>query len=394
MEAPPAPRRRRCPVPWVAALLASVASLSLLVAWTGGGRGGGSFGRRRLRRRRRRPADFRDPRSVVSKGAASDPSPPASSAARNAVDADSRRRCRIVYVMGVEGATHHGFVPVLEALARAQVDPETGRAYEVYSEPKALKAGLFGWFRMSTMKKWGFRIRPPPEVDDPAFVKKVIENSCPDDGKTRVLIEWASFPSGHEDDPRSYRVHRRHEWLDMIPEEIAASDSARRHPSNMTAFVEAYSPLATVKVVVLHRPFLETIASHMSWDGGPLVHSNVIRGFMLILRDFLDKHQIDPLDGSRLWNLVCVDRIMAKHYENQDDVPVARANVLANLANFLGWPNGDCPDCFLRWRESSKDPAKYLGPKNVEILTEHVKLLEGRWPPPGEEGVVEQQCRV
>lgn len=34
------------------------------------------------------------------------------------VDHNSRKNCQIIYIMGVEGATHHGFIPIIEALAK------------------------------------------------------------------------------------------------------------------------------------------------------------------------------------------------------------------------------------------------------------------------------------
>mmetsp|Transcript_26829 Transcript_26829/g.49332 ORF Transcript_26829/g.49332 Transcript_26829/m.49332 type:complete len:420 (+) Transcript_26829:96-1355(+) len=308
------------------------------------------------------------------------------------VDHESRKKCQIIYILGVEGATHHGFIPIIEALARNQVDPTTGLKFDVDTAPSALKAGLFGWFYKTKIRKWGFKTTP--KVDDPAFVQTVVRESCPDDGKKHVLIEWASFPSGPEDDRRAYRVKRQHEWMDMSPEEVANSDEALSHPTSMNAFYQAYSPFVDIKFVVLHRPFLETIASHRDWDGGPENHSNVIRGFMLMLRRFLDTHLYDLVTGSRLWSLVCVERIMAKNYDNDDEVAEARGHVISNLANFLGWPNGDCPHCFDDWRESTKDPLEVLGEKNVPILREHMKWLEGVWPPPGEEGVAEQQCGI
>jgi len=303
---------------------------------------------------------------------------------------NSRNYCQVVYILGVEGATHHGFIPIVEALANHQVDPESYLQYSVTSEPHALKAGLFGWFA-ARWRKWGFRVAP--EIDDPAFVQRVVKESCPDNGQKHVLIEWASFPSGHEDDPRSYRVHRQHEWLSMTPEEIADNNEAQQQPFNLTAFVRAYSPYVDIKFVVIHRPFLETIASHYAWDGGAEIHSNIIRGFILILGRFLDAQRLDLVTGGPLWTLVCVERIMAKHYENLEDVKVARLNFLSHLSSFLGWPVSECPRCFDKWRESKKDPLAVLGPKNAEMLIEHTKLLEGVWPP-SEEGVEEQQCGI
>ena len=93
----------------------------------------------------------------------------------------------------------------------------------------------------------------------------------------------------------------------------------------------------------MHRPFLKTIASHNEWNGGPEVHSNVIRGFMLMLRRIFDARPFDLINRKRLWTLLCIDRIMGKNYNNKKEVNVARQNVLANLANFLGWLVRDCP---------------------------------------------------
>lgn len=310
----------------------------------------------------------------------------------NPINHKSRNNCQIVYIMGVEGATHHGFIPIIENLASHQIDPITNLPYHVDSNPSALKAGLFGWFFFGRIKKWGFAVTP--DVDDPAFVQRVVQESCPDDGQKHVLIEWASFPSGQEDDKRPYRVHRQHEWLSMTPEEIANTDEALSHPTKLNEFYQGYSPWVDIKFIVLHRPFLETIASHQEWDGGPEVHSNIIRGFMLMLRRFLDMHVFDLVTGSRLWSLVCVERIMAKNYDTEEDVVEARGRVLDNLANFLGWPSGDCLHCFDDWRESTKNPVDVLGSENVEVLTEHMKWLEGVWPPPGDAGVAEQQCGI
>jgi hypothetical protein len=308
------------------------------------------------------------------------------------VDHESRRNCQIVYITGVEGATHHGFVPVIAALARNQVDPDTGLEYAVDVEPRALKAGLFGWNYKSKIRKWGFK--ETPDVDDPAFVQRVVQECCPNDGRKHVLIEWASFPSGHQDDRRSYRVRRSHEWLTMSPEEIANTDEALSHPTNMNAFYRSYSPYVDIKFVVLHRPFLETIASHRNWDGGPITHSNIIRGFMLMLRRFLDTHLFDLVNGRRLWSLVCVDRIMSKNYETENNAIVARQHILSYLASFLDWPEGECPHCFDNWIESAKDPLEVLGEENVMALVEHTPFLEGVWPPPGEVGIPEQQCGI
>ena len=59
---------------------------------------------------------------------------------------------------------------------------------------------------------------------------------------------------------------------------------------------------------------------------------------------------------------------------------------------FLGWPLSDCPNCFDVWTESSNDPLEGLEEEDLAMLVENMKYLEMAWPPPGEEGVDEQQC--
>jgi len=383
--------------PWrrvaIFVLLIFVSAGSLLV-YSLGAAAAARSDRRRLRRQGARAAGvarFRDPKSVTPKAAPRNAPEDPAGARFAPVDRAMRARCQIVYLLGVEGATHHGFMPVLEALARNQADAK-GQAYSVDASPMSLKAGLFGWFRKSKLQRWGFH--NTPEVDDPDLVRAVMSASCPDDGRRHVLMEWASFPSGQEDDPRSYRVKRQRDWLTMTPEEVAESNEALQQPTNISAFYEAYSPYADIKFIVLHRPYLETIASHKDWDGGPTVHSNIIRGFMLILRRFLDTHPYDLVSGARLWSLVCVRSIMERNYESKHDLIVARKHVLAYLSKFLDWPNGDCRHCFDKWRESKKDARAVLGEKNVPIMMEHMEHMRGIWPPPGEEGIKEQQCEI
>jgi hypothetical protein len=42
------------------------------------------------------------------------------------VDHQSHERCQIIYITSIKGATHHGFIPIIKALARNQVNPATG----------------------------------------------------------------------------------------------------------------------------------------------------------------------------------------------------------------------------------------------------------------------------
>jgi hypothetical protein len=298
---------------------------------------------------------------------------------------EQRKNCQIIYVLGVEGATHHGFAPILEYLANNQRD-EAGAPYDVVMSSRALKFGLFGWYKAHG-NRLGFSETPP--IDDPELVRRVIADICPPDGRKHVIVEDNSFPCGQEDDRRSYRVHRQHDWLTMTPEEIANSETGKNQPTDLYRFYKAYKPYAEVKFLVLHRPYLETIASHVGWDTGPVVHSNIIRGFMIILRRFLDAHMIDPKSGEQLWLLICVEKHFAKYYQYNDAmVAEGRRKMLHDVATFLRWPVTECPHCFDSWHESTKDYEATLGRENLQTLGEHMKAMEGIWPPNG------KQCRA
>ena len=285
-----------------------------------------------------------------------------------------------------KGATHHGFAPILEYLAKSQVD-QSNTPYDVLMSSRALKYGLFGWYKSHGIRL-GFSPGKTPPIDDPELVQKVLADICPADGRRHVIVEDNSFPCGQEDDIRSYRVHRQHDWLQMTPEQIANSESGKNQPTNLDVFYRAYSPFADVKFLVLHRPFLETIASHAKWDTGPIIHSNIIRGFMIVLRRFLDTHVIDPMSKRPLWHLICVEKHFAKYY-NFNDVAAgeARKAMIRDVATFLDWPVKECPHCFDSWHESTKDYEATLGNDNLRVLHDHMKEIEGTWPPT-------RQCRV
>jgi hypothetical protein len=175
----------------------------------------------------------------------------------------------------------------------------------------------------------------------------------------------------------------------MTPEEIANSETGKNQPTDLYRFYKAYKPYAEVKFLVLHRPYLETIASHVGWDTGPVVHSNIIRGFMIILRRFLDAHMIDPKSGEQLWLLICVEKHFAKYYQYNDAmVAEGRRKMLHDVATFLRWPVTECPHCFDSWHESTKDYEATLGRENLQTLGDHMKAMEGIWPPNG------KQCRA
>lgn len=290
-----------------------------------------------------------------------------------------RSRCQIVYLLGVEGTMHHGVEPIIATLAASQTDPETGLAYAVHSKSKDLRYGLFA----PTGSRLGFE--EPPPMDDPSLVKKVVSAICPNDGRRHIVIEAASFPCGGK-----FRVSRGNgsrAWRQMTPEAIANSELALEHPTNLYKFYNAYSQHADVKFIALHRPFLETIASHRTWDTGPIPHSNIIQGFLILHSRFLDTHKIDPISGDRVWTVVRVEKLSVKYHglwRNRKDrrqALEARKDMIRQVATFLGWKKVECKSCFDSWRDSTTDYSQVFEPKLLKVLTEHKESLNGIWPP-------------
>lgn len=331
--------------------------------------------------RRLKISRFSDPKSVTRRS----PHPKA-----NAHAAPRRRtNCQIVYVLGVEGSIHHGFMPVIRSLAERQVDPSTGTPYGVVKGHADLRATIFG------------SLDSDLPLDDPRLVRETVDRMCPpidDDGRRKVIIEGNSFPSGGADNERfGFRVRRQRDWIGMPPEDIASSESARSHPTNLDRFYDAFAPHVDVRFVVLHRPYLDTVASHIGWDDGPINHSNIIGGFLMVLSRFLMGHMYaDAPNGAPLWTIVCADKLGSAQYRTQREAAAARARVLDHLAEFLGWPQRSCPRCFDGWRESDKTPPEERMPKEtITVLSKHVKALEGIWPPRRrEDHFPEQQCRM
>eukprot|EP00804_Cyclotella_cryptica_P004438 CCRYP_006854-RA/>CCRYP_006854-RA protein AED:0.19 eAED:0.19 QI:302/1/1/1/0/0/2/234/337 len=297
---------------------------------------------------------------------------------------DQRKRCQIVYILGAEGTMHHGVEPVLTTLAKHQKNPETGVSYDVQFGSEDLRYGLFAY----PAGRFGFT--EPPPIDDPQLVSKVITAICPDDGKKHIIIESTSFPSGGKYHAMS-RVRRQSAWHHMTPEGIANSFAALNHPTNLYQFYDAYHRYADIKFLVLHRPFLNTIASHKNFDSGPMVHANVVQGYLILLSRFLDTHRFDKLTGGKIWTLLHVDRISSKYYAdtsgNHEDNSLnsqlneARNVMVRNLAMFLNWPQVECPNCFDSWVDSTTDYVKILGNFNVKKLTKQWEKLESIWPP-------------
>lgn len=292
---------------------------------------------------------------------------------------EKRRRCQIVYLLGVEGTMHHGVEPIIEALARHQMDHQTNTPFNVQIKSDDLRYGLFAY----PEGHFGYNDTDPPPINDPSLVNMVLSAICPDDNRHHITIESTSFPSGGKFHSMS-RIRRQSAWHQMTPESIANSHSALNHPTNLYEFFGAYSPYAQIKFVVLHRGFLETVASHKNFDGDALTHANVIHGYLILLSRFLDSHRYyNNVQDEKLWSIFNTDAISAKYYHDNNELEKARQETINNLQKFLGWTTEvNWRDCFDSWVDSSSEYVSVLGNKNVKLLTKQMNDLEAIWPPP------------
>ncbi len=367
--------------------------------------------------------------------------------AKHAHTSSWRRRsnCQIIYVLGVEGSLHHGFMPVIKALAEQQGDPvvttttgsQYSHNYRVVKGHEGLRAAIFGSRKQFLFANNYNNHHHLPIISDPQLVRDTLDAICPPSSQKEkhVILEGNSFPSGGFDEEEEdgndaqlttttsktttnyyYRVRRQRSWQTMKPHEIASSPQALQHPTNLYEFYDAFSPHADVRFIVLHRPYLDTIASHAALDSGPVSHSTVISGFLLLLSRFLVSHMYsyssavaasalgDKDAGSSsssgggvpLWTIVCAEQLTSKEFETQQQLLESREAIISHLATFLGWPVQSCPQCFDNWRESSKvSPELRLGEATTNILLDHIHELEGIWPPRRiEDRLPQQQCRM
>lgn len=303
--------------------------------------------------------DYEDPKAVQLRATAlSDSTPTQQQQPLVEYDEESRSNCKFVITVGVEGSMHHGFSPMLQKLASSQgFEQPSNRAQHYFSRAIYSLNG----------------IKPSPEA-----VQKTMNIICPKDGHKRLYLEGKSWPNG--------RNNRDPNWKIMTPLQISMSEIALNSPTNLYDLMDVYSPYADIKFVALHRPYLQTIASHnggaMRWDGGAIIHSNIIRGHMTMLREFLDSHMIDKRTRQRLWTTVCTEKLLTKNHGNKEaTLETGNDIIMHHLEHFLGWSQNACPNCFDDWQEDKKNPFAKIRPKEVETVQNHIKTLVGVWPP-------------
>lgn len=274
----------------------------------------------------------------------------------------SHPNCQIIYVVGVEGSMHHGVSEVIRRFASRQVNNQ-GEPYKVHFRDYLFRSTI-RWNSETTMDT------------SPQILKQSMDKLCPrNDNKTHVIIEDKSFPAGMDTPIKGETSSEVASFLKMNPK-----------PVDLIAFAQMFAPYANVKFVVLHRPFVNTVASHNAWHGGTKGHSIVLLGHLKYLAQlFGGKGTV----GGAPWTLLCVNWLSGR---NNDKTAAPRKRILESLSQFFEWQHSDCPRCFDTWRDSSKDPQQVVGENAFRMLHNLRDELKGIWPPAFDgDGIPEQR---
>lgn len=211
---------------------------------------------------------------------------------------------QLVYLVGVEGAGHHGVFQVLQRLAA-----QSGLV--VLPRDKGMRAALMAHSRQDIAGE---------------FSKS--ENRSPE-GK-HVFLEDSSFPGG-----------------DYCRRTTSASiklDCPRYDLRWMINTVREERREA--RAILLSRPFVNQVWSHNKWDGGLRKHATVLAEYMHFISDELDN---EALMDDNLWARI--------DYTQFDDEQCP--GTVTRLAAFLDWAPPSDPAKFCKqvgFRMSNKAP--------------------------------------
>ncbi len=279
----------------------------------------------------------------------------------------AKHKCQIIYVLGVEGGLQREVTTVLDTLARQQRDRETNKPHRVLLRPKILRKVL-------TEQSTEGETTDISSFRDKSMIRQTVDRLCPDDGKTHVIIEDLDIMYRWIDREHRFRIRDKKKLSTMSMHELVESQDAMSYHHNLELFLEAYNPFAEIQFVALHRPFLDSLASHQNWYQDINLHSNLIGGFMIAVNNFLDSHTYDEVTGRRLWTLICLERLTSKHYNgNDEELNLAREDFLRHVVEFLSWDQSECKNCWSSWKEENEH---YFDQNSVE--SNWMEILEGR----------------
>jgi len=256
---------------------------------------------------------------------------------------EKRRRLQVVYIAGVEGTGHHGFMPLL-----------------LYPAVREYGGGVLAWWR--SLREVLLKCPPSERRAKLNMLLEAMQTNCQDE--PRILFEWCSYPFGEE---------HRERWADGVADTDALARELRSgNPGNsvdLREFVDIFSEFADVKVLVLHRGLISASWSHKEWDQGLLKHARILALFMEYLTGVLGG--LDP----DMWRWVAYEDVCNAHLQGE------HAAVAAALSAFLGLPAATLQRSFSHFRPSSKDAAAEMPGETLREIRALEDRHSDRWFP-------------
>lgn len=253
------------------------------------------------------------------------------------------KRPKAIYVAGVEGTGHHGFMPLL-----------------LYPAVRQYGKAVLAWWR--SLRE--VLLKTPP-ADRRAQLGKLLGSMRASSGEDApVIFEWCSYPFGEQD---------RGRWAaGCLDPEALAREEGSGNPGNsvdLREFVQLFKEHADVKVLVLHRSIVASAWSHKDWDGSLLQHGRVLALFTEYLTNVLGS--LEP----EAWRWVAYEDVCAAHRRGQF------GEVALALGDFLGLSQAPLHRAFERFRPSTKDAAAEMPPSILQELRALEAERGDRWFP-------------
>jgi len=255
----------------------------------------------------------------------------------------------LLYLVGVEGTSHHGVYPILNSMGwdrcrrpgascgkinsrMCPFYPDVKGAYNVHQNIFAARRTTPTVFNVQGVKKEVARVKGIVRSDNLEFLSL--------QGKVD------SFPAFFLDNPRK----RKPPW-----------------PIDLLHLHEVFSGTLTLRLIILLRPFQTTVWSHWEHDGGTWQHAELMSAHLIKLGSDLGKL---PLNN---WRILPVDCM----YQDKE----TRLLTVSRLADYLRWrpegSEGECLNYYLRdWKGRSK---KTIPDLDLKKIIEVEKRDESKW---------------
>jgi len=255
-------------------------------------------------------------------------------------DGPSLPRLKVIFLAGVEGTGHHGFMPML-----------------LYPAIRAYGGRVLAWWR--SLRE--VLLKTPP-TERRMKLKKLLESmEVSNSREPYVIFEWCSWPFGEE---------HRERWANGCEDENALNrEEQSGNPGNsvdLREFVDLFQEYGEVKILVLHRELVSAAWSHKEWDAGLVQHASVIALFNEYITGVVQ--DLSP----EMWQWVTYEDISAAHASGN-------FNSIASIADFLGLSRSALERSFKYFRPSRKNASVEMPADSLQIIQKLNRERNGLW---------------